>query len=514
MTTDKTPVIVGVGQFTEHLDSADYSALPPQHLAARAATAALADTGVDGLAEKVDCLAAVPLVADSVADKIKPLVAPFGAPDLFPCAVTHQLGMSPAATIYSAACGNEPQRLVAEMGEAIARGDHSLVILCGAEAAASQRHAQRNGQTLDWTDHSDGTCEVRDPGFTALQTQHMADNGLIRPVDIYPLFEHARRARLEASRDEYSAQMGALFARYNKVAVDNAFAMSRKALSADDIATVSPGNRLIADPYPKHMVARDGVNQAAAVLMTSVGRARELGIDESQWVYLHGHADTKEKGIGQRPDLGASPAMVAAYRTALSRAGLRLDEVSYFDLYSCFPIAVFSAMDGLGLSIDDPRPFTVTGGLPFFGGPGNNYSMHAIASMIEQLRRDPGSFGVVGANGGFLSKHSAGVYSTTPVTSWQPFDSGDLQQQLDDVPATPFTERPNGEAVVETYTVMPGPQGYRGVVVGRLAATNERFLAVTDPEDTGVSEMLEREDLLGVSGQVSAMERGNRFRFG
>ena len=514
MNADNTPVIVGVGQFTEHLDSPDYSALPPQHLAATAAAAALADTGVDGLAEKVDCLAAVPLVVDSVADKIKALVAPFGAPDLFPRAVTHQLGVSPVATLYSAACGNEPQRLVAEMGEAIARGEHSLVILCGAEAAASQRHAQRNGQALDWTDHSDGACEVRDPGFTALQTQHMADNGLLRPVEIYPLFEHARRSRLGASREDYNAQMGALFARYNKVAVDNEFAMSRKALSADDIATVSPGNRLIADPYPKHMVARDGVNQGAAVLLTSVGRARELGIDESQWVYLHGHADTKEKGIDQRPDLGASPAMVAAYTSALSRAGVSLDEVSYFDLYSCFPIAVFSAMDGLGLSINDPRPLTVTGGLPFFGGPGNNYSMHAIASMIEQLRRDPGSFGVVGANGGFLSKHSAGVYSTTPLASWQPFDSSALQQQLDDVSPVAFTERPEGEGVVETYTVLPGPQGYRGIVVGRLAANNERFLAVTDPDDSAVGERLESEDLLGVSGQVSVVERGNRFRFG
>ena len=513
MTADNTPIIVGVGQYTEHLDSADYSALPPQHLAARAVTAALADSGVDDLAGQVDCLAAVALVVDSVADKIKSLVAPFGGPDLFPRAVTHQLGISPAATIYSAACGNEPQHLVAEMGEAIARGEHSLVVLCGAEAAASQRQAQRSGQVLDWTDHSDGQCEVRDPGFTALQTPHMADNGLLRPVEIYPLFEHARRARLGVSRDDYKAQMGALFARFNEVAVDNEYAMSRKPLSAHDIATVSAGNRLIADPYPRHMVARDGVNQGAAVLLTSVARARQLGIDESQWVYLHGQADTKEKGIDQRPDLGASPAMVAAYKTALSRAKVSIEEISYFDLYSCFPIAVFSAMDGLGLSVQDPRPLTVTGGLPFFGGPGNNYSMHAIASMVERLRKDPGSFGVVGANGGFLSKHSAGVYSTTPVSTWQPFDSSELQRELDEVPAAAFTEQPDGEALVETYTAVPTQDGFHGIIVGRLVATDERFLATTEPGDPVASDLLATEDLLGVQGQVSVSERGNRFRF-
>ena len=84
MTAGNTPIIVGVGQYTEHLDSPDYSALPPQHLAARAAAAALADTGVDYLAGQVDCLAAVALVVDSVADKIKTLVAPLGGPDLLP----------------------------------------------------------------------------------------------------------------------------------------------------------------------------------------------------------------------------------------------------------------------------------------------------------------------------------------------------------------------------------------------------------------------------------------------
>jgi hypothetical protein len=36
-----------------------------------------------------------------------------------------------------------------------------------------------------------------------------------------------------------------------------------------------------------------------------------------------------------------------------------------------------------GRARDDTRPLTVTGGLPWFGGPGNNYSTHAIATMME-----------------------------------------------------------------------------------------------------------------------------------
>lgn len=56
----------------------------------------------------------------------------------------------------------------------------------------------------------------------------------------------------------------------------------------------------------------------------------------------------------------------------------------------------------------------MTGGLPFFGGPGNNRSMRAIATMVSLLRARPGGYGLVTANGGLLSRHATGIYSTTP----------------------------------------------------------------------------------------------------
>src|SRR6202034_1466885 len=127
--------------------------------------------------------------------------------------------------------------------------------------------------------------------------------------------------------------------------------------------------------------------------------ARELGIDQSRWVYLHGYADLKERALIERPDLGSSPAAVEACKAALSGAGIGLEAITFFDLYSCFPIAVFNILDGLGLRADDPRGFTTPGGLPYFGGPGNNYSMHAIAATAARLRAEPGTYGLVGANG-------------------------------------------------------------------------------------------------------------------
>jgi len=53
--------------------------------------------------------------------------------------------------------------------------------------------------------------------------------------------------------------------------------------------------------------------------------------------------------------------------------------------------------------------------------------MHAIATMMARLRQDSGSFGLVLANGGFLTKAAAGIYSATPKENWRPVQVADLQ---------------------------------------------------------------------------------------
>ena len=101
-------------------------------------------------------------------------------------------------------------------------------------------------------------------------------------------------------------------------------------------------------------------------------------------------------------------------------AGMNVQDIDYFDIYSCFPSAVAIARDSLGIGRDAPRPLTVTGGLPFHGGAGNNYVMNAVATMAERLRTDHNRIGMVTANGGYVSKHSVGIYSTAPAKpeSW------------------------------------------------------------------------------------------------
>ncbi len=96
--------------------------------------------------------------------------------------------------------------------------------------------------------------------------------------------------------------------------------------------------------------------------------------------------------MAARPEPWRSPAMAAAMQPA-PWDGTSLDEVAHLDLYSCFASSLSFAATPSG-----SRPaagLTVTGGLPYHGGPGSNYSTHALAAMAEALRRDPGSLGLV-----------------------------------------------------------------------------------------------------------------------
>src|SRR5690606_20682119 len=172
--------------------------------------------------------------------------------------------------------------------------------------------------------------------------------------------------------------------------------------------------------------------------------------DPSKWIFLHGYAAATDRMVTERADLSRSRAMEAALEAALAMAGRKASEIGLYDLYSCFPCAVLIAAEVLGLDWRT-TPCTVTGGLPFFGGAGNNYSMHAIAAMVDKLRKAPGEYGLVLANGGFLSKEAVGIYSTTPVEHWQAQTTD--TKVLAGADAPPPLLAKSTEAIIDSYTV-------------------------------------------------------------
>lgn len=500
---DLTPVIIGVGEASERIGAPGYEALSPVELAARAARAACEDAGANVIPH-IDVMAAIRQFEISGPQA----VAPFGRSDNFPRSVAARLGAQPARAILEPVGGQGPQHLVNEFAQAIGRGEMGMALIFGSEAISTIRDLMTRGETRDWSESVGGQLEDRGYAVDGLNSEELAAHGARTPIQLYALFENARRAKTGLDRSAYALEMGRLFAPFTKVAAANPHAMSQEVFDAEGLAAVTPKNRLVADPFPRRMVARDQANQGAAVLIASLGKARELGVPEDRIVYLHGGADVAERKPFERRDMAAYPAAGLASRRALEVAGRGVGDIALFDLYSCFPVAVFDVREELGISADDPRPLTVTGGLPFFGGAGNNYSMHAIASMVRALRARPGDFGFVGANGGFLSKYSVGVYSTAP-SDWKGFDSKDLQAEVDAWPAPAYAPREAMEGVVETYTIDYGRGDPLGVLVCRTPA-GERFVAMTDPADPAVVQRMIAEEPLGAAVVCRADERGRR----
>lgn len=505
-----TPVIVGVGQVTERLDDADYRGLSNVELAAEAARRACADAGSGArIAAAIDTIAALRTFEHSTPT----YATPFGKSNNFPHSIARRIGVTPRLAIWAPAGGDSPQNFVSELCERIAAGTSRVALLAGSEAISTAKHLVAEKKTADWAEDIDAPVDDRGLGLKGLRTRYGRQHKIMGGPDSYALLENARRRRLGLSPEAYAKEMGRLFAPFSRVAAANPYATVRTAYTADELANVTERNRLIASPYTRLLVARDQVNQAAAVLLMSVDAARELGIPESNWVYLHGYAKAGEREIERRADLGVALSAQLAAKAALQSAGIGVADLSFMDFYSCFPIAVSNVCDALGLDADDPRGLTVTGGLPYFGGPGNSYSTHAIATMVEKLRGKPGAYGLVGANGGHLSKFSAGVYSTRP-RAFGKCDSRAIQAQVDAQPAPRLAADADGPATIETYTVVYGKEGpTHAIVVGRLEGSGDRFFANTHDGDTETLQALVANDCLGLPAYVRSFGLGNRIAF-
>jgi acetyl-CoA C-acetyltransferase len=255
------------------------------------------------------------------------------------------------------------------------------------------------------------------------------------------------------------------------------------------------------------------VNQGAALLLLSEHAARRHDVRPDRWVFPWAGIDVNELWFLQdRVDYHSLPGVRRAGEALLGRAGITIAQVTHLDFYSCFPIAPRLSAAMLGIAPTDPRPLTVTGGLPWFGGPGNNYTTHAIASLMEILRAGRESFALVHALGWIATKHALGVYSgTPPPAGWQRAGGPALQAWVDQLPHPPIAEEAHGRATIETYTVAHGRDGgpERGIVIGRLD-DGRRFLAVA-PRDRAVLEAMEHEEQVGRRGTVGRQGGLNVF---
>jgi acetyl-CoA C-acetyltransferase len=477
MIDPRTPVIVGVGQ-TSQRPSEPAAAAEPVDLLRRAADAAIADAAADR---------DLPVDTIAVADMLSWRYPDPGA------LLGRRMGLDPKRTVLSTVGGNSPQLLVNTLAPAIAAGDANVVLIGGVECVHTRWRAKREPRTtLEWTVADDPPCPevVGDPrpGSSQYEMAHLA----VAPTQVYPLFETALRHAAGRSVEEHQVVTSELYAHFAAVAAGNPNAWSRTAYRAEEIRTVSPDNRMVTFPYPKRMCANIDVDQAAALLLCSYEAARDAGVADDRMVFPLAGSDAHDHYFfSERWSLAESPGIAAAGRAALDAAGLGIDDIARFDLYSCFPSAVQIAMGALGLAgpgSGDPRPLTVTGGLAFAGGPGNDYVTHSIAAMVDACRSDPGSVGLVTALGWYVTKHSVGLYSSRPSGGFHRVDPATTQAEVDAAPSREVAGDYAGPATVEATSVNVERDGTPDhAIVTALTPDGRRVLATTRDRETMVS---------------------------
>ncbi len=370
--------------------------------------------------------------------------------------VAEDLGFGKVQTTLNPIGGNETYDLVNSSAADIQAGRLDVVVVCGAEAARTSRRLAKLGEMPPKRDEPTGAAPDEVFGKDVVFEDDLVGSGAYLPVNFYAMAESALRHARGESVDEHRKRIADLWARASEIAADNPYAATRRAIAGDEVGTTAGSNRMIAAPYTKLMTANIDVDMSAAIVMCSLGTARAAGIADSELTFVTCGAGANDSAsVTERWALHQSPAMRIAGRRALELADLDVDAIDDIDLYSCFPVAVELAQEHLG--IDPDRPYTITGGLTFAGGPFNSYCLHAVATACDRLRAGRSRRSLLSGNGGFFSKHSFTVLSSEPPAAGFHYDRP--QASVDAEPLRPRPKSTPSTAEIESYTVTFGRDG-------------------------------------------------------
>ena len=488
----RTPVLIGTGQVVQRAEGID-DARDAVALMGEAITLAAADAGLSSVPNP-DAIRVVSLLSWK-----------YGNPAAL---IAEDLGLSPRETGLSAMGGNTPQTLVNKASREILAGEADLIILTGGEVTRTRARYTKAGKEPQWrTSSKEATLVSED---LVMNMPEERERKIVMPIQIYPLFETALRAQAGHTIDEHQKHISELWSRFSQVAAKNPYAWNQKAYTPEEIRTASPTNRMVGFPYPKLMNSNNDVDMSAALILCSAEKAEALGVPRDRWIFPQSGSDAHEHPfISNRNHFYDTPAIELAGRRVLELAGLTINDIDIVDLYSCFPSAVQLGAKSLGLDINSQ--LTRTGGLPFAGGPWNNYVMHAIATVTRELRDGVGKTGLVWGNGGYTTKHAFGVYSTEPPKNGFTYDYP--QDQIDALPSRQLASMPDaaaaGDTTIEGYSVMHGREGgIERIIATCILDDGRRAWGDSTSEDLGrdmcVNEWVGKRVRLDASGTLLA----------
>jgi acetyl-CoA C-acetyltransferase len=462
------PVIIGVGEASRKTVPGEWPS--PRELAGAAIKVALADTGQPlSVAAAIDTLAAIPMFEDSG------LPLGTGSPENVAEAFADAGGLNARRLIHAAMGGQSPQSTLNELAGEIMRGECGIAIIVSAEAIGTAKRARRAGIELDWRVSATRDFENRMVNFPIL-TRREIRHGIISLPLAYSLLENARRIERGMSRHDYLVEMARQGAAMSAKSLTRRHAQFPVAFTTEQLVAEHESDYNITDIYRRWRVAQDAVDLGGAIILTSAGKARELGVADEKMIWLAGASEAAEPPLSERDHIASPDAVGFTMHAALDQAGFAPTDLGPVDIYSCFPVAVYAAVDTLGDPARARGDYTLTGGLGFFGGPGNGYTVYSLAAMVEALRKDGSKPALVTANGGVMSKQAVGVYTASqPLRPW----SGEVIKGY--VPQTvAVDDAPQGSGRILTYA-RPVTKGVMGAATLLLEMeTGARALAVLE----------------------------------
>jgi acetyl-CoA C-acetyltransferase len=482
----RTPCIIGVAQCT--IRPPGQPAPEPLELWAEVCRQAAADSGASG-----DVLAAADALSITFLQSWR-----YDDPTL---RLAERLGLGPGRRKYSGIGGMTGVSMLAETCEAIVAGELELAVLCGAEALATLKRSMISGEPVSWSHpHPEGTMYFPP---VELHPGEVSSGAATNAPVAFSLFDSARRAHLGIGLDDYLGQNAEMMAGLSTVAERNPYAWFPRRHEAEFLRTPSAENRMVAYPYTKHTVAIMEVDMAAAVIVASTATADRLGVPVERRVYPRGWCEAKSPAFAAaHRDLWEVPAMRVAGQQALAQAGLGIDEVSHLDIYSCFASSLNLTADALGVQDRTGDRLTVTGGLPYAGGPGSNYVLHSIASMTDVLREDQEAFGMVTGLGMLMEKHAFCVLGSPPPATPPSGPAAErVQAGLDGIVAKAVVTDYTGPATVAAYSVAHDRNGPSyGVAICDLPDGSRSY---TRFEDAALMADAEVHELVGQKVQLA-----------
>lgn len=415
---------------------------------------------------------------------------------------------NPAGRIARAIGAHDAETVLAEVGvmqqsliglgcRRIAEGDLHTVLVAGGDAGYwLQRQARLGLQPAESTD-DDEPLQTLKP-HQELRHPVELQAGLMMPVGLYAIVDSAFRHRKGVTLDAHVHAIAKLYARFTEIAAANPHAWDRQQRSSHAFAP-SCGNPVHAFPYTKAHCSNWSVDQASALLLMSSSRAKALDIPRDRWIFPLASTESNHMvPVAARVDLGACPGAAIAGQEALDRAQLNAAQLDFIDLYSCFPVAVQLYADALKLP--SQRDLTVTGGMPFAGGPYNNYVLQATARMATLLRAHKGT-GLVSTVSGVMTKQAFGLWSSDePSDGFHWADVSDRVKRVMGI-RNVLSEQV-GEACIAGYTVLGSRHAEPTAIVVAELPNGCRTVAAST--DKAIVKKLQTVDVCGTSISLTA----------